>query len=189
MRIADDAASGWGVWAARDIAEGERVVATPRRLALTARDAPAFLDDDAAAAAHALPPSARIAARLCVEREAGPSAVWWPYIASLPVMDDVPASWSEAECEWLAGSQTGASVASTLERWRRELVVVNRCRADRPAAGPPIKWEAWRWAQTVVQTRELCRRGLLCVRREEERLRVSACALSLSLSLERETQP
>jgi hypothetical protein len=75
-----------------------------------------------------------VAAFVLDELERGEASTWAPYLASVPRPDellaDLPTLWPEADAAGLlAGTKAGASRASLLRLWRRELASLNDRRA------------------------------------------------------------
>ena len=129
-----EVAEGRGVFgvAACDLGPGNAIIAVPKAAMLTHRNA------SDAEALHVLlelglPSVEVLALAVALERKAGKSSHWHPYLQSLPDAEPLPLLWAPAELRTLAG--TGLDEVS--RRRRRRLLenygsAVGTCTATQP---------------------------------------------------------
>ena len=128
-------ADGRGIYgvAANDLEPGNAVIAVPKAAMLTHRNAA-----DAQALSTllelGLPSVEVLALAVALERKAGKTSRWHPYLQSLPTAEPLPLLWSASELRGLAG--TGLDGVSRRRR-RRLLDNYNVAVAEWPGAPRP----------------------------------------------------
>ncbi|KAI7843368.1 hypothetical protein COHA_003064 [Chlorella ohadii] len=102
--------AGRGLAASKPIAKGDPLLRLPLELVLTPaaaqqRSCLRPLLEEAEAAGQPLPAWSVLALFLAEARAAGTAGEWWPYLRMLPQQAGCVLEWSEAEVDWLRGSQ------------------------------------------------------------------------------------
>ena len=144
-------ADGRGVYgvAASDLGPGNAVIAVPKAAMLTHRNAA-----DALALRTllelGLPSVEVLALAVALERKAGKSSRWHPYLQSLPTAEPLPLLWSASELRGLAG--TGLDGVSRRRR-RRLLDNYNVAVAEWPGATLLPSAEEYLAASTLSSSR------------------------------------
>lgn len=146
VRAAPAPTGGYGLFARRALAEGERILAVPRALLITDLDAASSPVGRATAAlAATLGPQPILAAWLATV-DAEPATRWRPYLDALPQAPPLPQFRSTVELDALLGTRARAIIDDAIAATRAEAAALT------PRA-PAADLARYAWARAAVRSR------------------------------------
>ena len=153
--------SGRGLIAMQPIPRGEPLLRIPDRLLLTPAAALAGSSLAPLLSRHPLPMWSIMALWLAEARAAGAAGEWWPYLRLLPARTGGVLEWSDAEVQWLRGSElhgTALSIrAAAKASWQEMQPLLAEARGLGPAGA--FSHEALQWAFSTLLARLVRLRG------------------------------
>ncbi|GAQ91145.1 hypothetical protein KFL_007340050 [Klebsormidium nitens] len=148
-----DGSGRWGVYAGRDMEEGEPIVRIPKESCLTASNTGAAAQIEAACLGGGL----ALAVAVMYERSRGASSPWHAYLAVLPRQEDVPIAWGAQQVHHLlCGTELHQTVLEDLRLIRQDwLDCIAPLSEEDPATFPPAHFTLADYlaAKTLISSR------------------------------------